>query len=29
VIPVRQVLGEPVDDGRLAPGAGGPPRVAL
>ena len=29
VIPVRQVLGEPLDDGRLAPGAGGPPRVAL
>ena len=29
VIPLRQVLGEPVDDGRLAPGAGAPPRVAL
>jgi len=29
VIPVRQVLGDPVDDGRLAPGVGGPPRVAL
>ncbi len=29
VIPVRQVFGEPMDDGRLAPGAGGPPRVAL
>jgi hypothetical protein len=29
VIPVRQVLGEAVDDGRLAPGSGGPPRIAL
>lgn len=29
VIPVLQVLGDPVDDGRLAPGTGGPPRVAL
>lgn len=29
VIPLRQVLGEPVADGRLAPGAGRPPRVAL
>ena len=29
LIPVRQVLGEPADDGRLAPGSGGPPRVAL
>lgn len=29
VIPVRQVLGEPQDDGRLAPGAGGPPRATL
>lgn len=29
LIPVRQVLGDPVDDGRLAPGSGGPPRVAL
>jgi uncharacterized protein len=29
VIPVRQVLGEPQDDGRLAPGTGGPPRVTL
>lgn len=29
LIPVRQVLGEPADDGRLAPGTGGPPRVAL
>ena len=29
VIPIRQTLGEPLDDGRLAPGAGGPPRVTL
>lgn len=29
VVPVRQVLGEPADDGRLAPGAPGAPRVAL
>ena len=29
LIPVRQELGEPADDGRLAPGAGGPPRVTL
>jgi len=29
VVPVRQVLGEPEDDGRLAPGAPGAPRVAL
>lgn len=29
VIPVRQVVGTPVDDGRLAPGTGGPPRVTL
>lgn len=29
LIPIRQVLGEPLDDGRLAPGTGGPPRVAL
>ena len=29
LIPVRQVLGEPADDGRLVPGTGGPPRVAL
>lgn len=27
VVPLRQVLGEPLDDGRLAPGAGAPPRV--
>ncbi|TAK45143.1 MAG: pyridoxamine 5'-phosphate oxidase family protein [Betaproteobacteria bacterium] len=29
LVPVRQVLGDPVDDGRLAPGSGRPPRVAL
>lgn len=29
VIPVRQALGEPVDDGRLAPEAGLPPKVRL
>jgi len=29
VLPVRQVLGAPVDDGRLAPGAPGAPRVTL
>jgi len=29
VVPVRQVLGEPADDGRLAAGAPGAPRVAL
>jgi len=29
VIPIRQALGEPVDDGRLAPGAGLPPKVRL
>lgn len=28
-IPVRQVLGKPVDDGRLAPGTGKPPKVTL
>ena len=29
VVPVRQVLGEPVDDGRVAPGAPGAPRITL
>ena len=29
VIPIRQALGEPADDGRLAPGAGLPPKVRL
>jgi len=29
VVPVRQVLGEPVDDGRVARGAPGAPRVRL
>ena len=29
VIPIRQVLGEPVDDGRLAPGTGLSPKVRL
>jgi uncharacterized protein len=29
VVPVRQVLGEPVDDGRVAAGAPGAPRVTL
>ncbi len=29
VVPIRQVLGEPTDDGRVAPGAPGAPRVAL
>lgn len=29
VIPIRRALGEPVDDGRLAPGAGLPPKVRL
>jgi hypothetical protein len=29
VVPVRQVLGEPADDGRVAAGAPGAPRVAL
>lgn len=29
VFPVTQVLGEPVDDGRLAPGTPPPPRVTL
>jgi hypothetical protein len=29
VVPVRQVLGEPADDGRLAAGAPGAPRVTL
>jgi nitroimidazol reductase NimA-like FMN-containing flavoprotein (pyridoxamine 5'-phosphate oxidase superfamily) len=29
VVPVRQVLGAPEDDGRLAPGAPGAPRVTL
>lgn len=29
VIPIRQALGEPLDDGRLAPGAGLPPEVRL
>jgi hypothetical protein len=29
VVPVRQVLGEPEDDGRVAPGAPGAPRIAL
>jgi nitroimidazol reductase NimA-like FMN-containing flavoprotein (pyridoxamine 5'-phosphate oxidase superfamily) len=29
VIPIRQVLGKPVDDGRLARGTGKPPRVRL
>lgn len=29
VVPVRQLLGEPVDDGRLAKGAPGAPRVTL
>jgi nitroimidazol reductase NimA-like FMN-containing flavoprotein (pyridoxamine 5'-phosphate oxidase superfamily) len=29
VVPVQQVLGAPADDGRVAPGAPGAPRVAL
>lgn len=29
LVPIRQVLGEPSDDGRVAPGAPGAPRVAL
>jgi glycyl-tRNA synthetase beta chain len=29
VVPIRQVLGEPTDDGRVAAGAPGAPRVAL
>lgn len=29
VVPIRQVLGEPADDGRLAAGAPGAPRVTL
>jgi len=29
IIPIRQGLGKPVDDGRLAPGAGPAPRVTL
>jgi hypothetical protein len=29
LVPVRQVLGEPMDDGRVAAGAPGAPRVAL
>jgi len=29
VFPVKQVIGAPVDDGRLAPGSPTPPRVAL
>ena len=29
VFPIRQVLGKPVDDGRLAKGTGKPPRVKL
>jgi nitroimidazol reductase NimA-like FMN-containing flavoprotein (pyridoxamine 5'-phosphate oxidase superfamily) len=29
VVPVKQVLGEPMDDGRVARGAPGAPRVAL
>lgn len=29
VFPIRQVLGKPVDDGRLARGTGKPPRVRL
>ena len=29
VVPIRQVLGEPLDDGRVAPGAPGAPRVTL
>jgi hypothetical protein len=29
VVPIRQVLGEPVDDGRVAKGAPGAPRVRL
>lgn len=29
LVPVRQVLGEPADDGRVAPGAPGAPRAAL
>ena len=29
VVPVRQVLGGPVDDGRLAPGSPGAPRIRL
>ena len=29
VFPVKQVLGAPVDDGRLAPGSPTPPKVAL
>jgi nitroimidazol reductase NimA-like FMN-containing flavoprotein (pyridoxamine 5'-phosphate oxidase superfamily) len=29
VVPIRQVLGEPVDDGRVAAGAPGAPRIRL
>jgi len=29
VVPVRQVLGEPVDDGRVAKGAPGAPRITI
>jgi nitroimidazol reductase NimA-like FMN-containing flavoprotein (pyridoxamine 5'-phosphate oxidase superfamily) len=29
VVPIRQVLGEPVDDGRVAKGAPGTPRITL
>lgn len=29
VVPVRQVVGAPADDGRLVPGTAGPPRVTL
>jgi len=29
LVPIRQVVGEPIDDGRVAPGAGAPPRVTL
>jgi hypothetical protein len=29
LVPIRQALGEPEDDGRLAPGAPGAPRVTL
>jgi hypothetical protein len=29
VVPIRQVLGEAVDDGRVAKGAPGAPRVTL
>jgi hypothetical protein len=29
VVPIRQVLGEPADDGRVAKGAPGTPRITL